>query len=123
MESMDYKKVLIVDDEKPHRDIMRASLRGQGVIIKELPSGQGFHEMVKTFRPDLILMDFQMPSKDGATLCKELKQYDQTTPIVMLSSGMNHQLQQTLKQIGVEACWSKPITPMQLKKKLSPWIV
>ncbi|MBF0289959.1 MAG: response regulator [SAR324 cluster bacterium] len=120
---MDCKKVLIVDDEKPHRDIVRASLKGKTVTISELSSGQGFHEAIEAFQPDLVLIDFQMPIKDGVTLCKELKEYDQTTSIVFLSSELNQDMVKSLKEIGVDDCWSKPITPAQLKEKLSHWIL
>ncbi len=119
---MDCKKVLIVDDEKSHRDIVRASLKGKNLTIRELTSGKGFHETIEAFQPDLVLIDFQMPIKDGITLCQELKKYDQTTPIILLSSELNREMEQSLKEIGVSDCWSKPLTPAQLKEKLSHWI-
>ncbi len=122
MQKRDCIKVLIVDDEKPHRDLVRVSLNGKTVAIRELASGKGFHEMIKEFQPDLVLIDCQMPHQDGITLCQELKEYDQEVHVVMLSSELNPQLEKFLNKIGVDDCWSKPITPKQLREKLSRWV-
>ncbi|MBF0278492.1 MAG: response regulator [SAR324 cluster bacterium] len=122
MEKRSYRKVLLVDDEKPHRDLVRISLKGKSVTIRELSSGQGFHEVIKEFDPDLLLIDFQMPDKDGLTLCQELKEYNEKVHVILLSSDKNAKIEESLNQIGISDCWSKPITPAELRERLSCWV-
>jgi DNA-binding NarL/FixJ family response regulator len=81
-------QILIVDDHP---------LVGDGVasMLKELPwarvcgicrNGRETQEHIATLRPDVILMDLNLPDTDGADLCEHIRQHDKTTRILALTS-------------------------------------
>ncbi len=76
--------VLIVDDEKDFRDIAEAKLTGAGFAVKTAVNGAEGLEMAKKMKPDLVLMDVQMPNKDGIQATIELQSDPQTADIKII---------------------------------------
>jgi len=73
--------ILIVDDEKDFRDIAEAKLTSKGFAVKTATNGKEGVDLAKTLKPDLILMDVQMPDKDGIRATIELHENPQTAGI------------------------------------------
>ena len=59
------KRILVVEDQEDLRGVLRDLLAGSGYAVLEAPDGQTAVAAVKSDRPDLILMDIQMPVLDG----------------------------------------------------------
>lgn len=81
--------------------------------IKVFNTGADGFEYLKNASPDsvdIILSDIEMPKMDGLTLCKNVKQIDgfQKVPFVFFSSLINEQMETKCKQVGGNACFSKP---------------
>ena len=67
-------RVLVVEDEDAIRDPLAAALRGAGHEVRECADGAGFEDVVDTFRPDLALLDVQLPGgRDGFALARALR--------------------------------------------------
>jgi two-component system, OmpR family, KDP operon response regulator KdpE len=76
--------ILVVDDEPQIRRVMRATLSAQGYVITEAKSGEEALESVRKQRPELILLDVNMPGMGGLEACREIRRfYD--APIIMLT--------------------------------------
>ncbi|MCA9382602.1 response regulator [Candidatus Dojkabacteria bacterium] len=84
-------KLLLVDDEEFNRELYADSFREVGIEPWEASNGQECLELVKLHKPNLILLDIQMPVMDGLQTLKAIKADPETygTPkIVMLTSMM-----------------------------------
>lgn len=82
---MSDKKVLIVDDEKDIRNIIRYNLEKQGFKCISATDGDGALEKLNK-NPDLIILDIMMPEKDGYEVCKIIRAQGNTVPIVFLTA-------------------------------------
>ncbi len=81
---MNQEKILIVDDEMQFRRAMRAALHLRGFLVDEAETGEAALEKVRSNRPDLILLDMNLPGLNGLECCREIRA-GLEVPIVMLS--------------------------------------
>src|ERR1700738_5678785 len=76
--------ILVVDDEPQIRRVLRATLSSNGYEVVEAKSGQEAIEMVVTERPELILLDVNMPGMNGLEACNKIRMsFD--GPIIMVT--------------------------------------
>ena len=119
------KKILIVDDEP---DIMksvsfRVKKAGYGVV--EATDGQEGLDMARSEKPDLILLDWRLPIKDGGEVYQELKADDdlKDIPVIILTASRETEsLDVKLKNIGAKYVLIKPYEPAELLQKISELI-
>ena len=76
--------VLLVDDEEPLRQVLRARLTARGYLIQEASTGEDVLRIVPMLRPDIIVLDIGLPGIDGIEVTRRLRTSIQT-PIIMLS--------------------------------------
>lgn len=76
--------ILVVDDEPQIRRVLRATLSAQGYSIVEAHNGSEALERFRTAKPDLVLLDMNMPVLDGLETCRELRS-GSDVPIIMLT--------------------------------------
>ena len=81
-------RVLVVEDDDPTREMMRAILTREGWNVDEAANGRDGLERVRASRPDLILLDLMMPEMDGFTFAETLRQDPnfRAVPIVVLTA-------------------------------------
>ena len=82
------KKILIVDDEKDIREILKAILEHEGYVTLEANDGKQGYEKAVSEQPDLIILDIMMPVLDGFGAAEKLKTNKDTfgIPIIMLTA-------------------------------------
>ena len=76
--------ILVVDDEPQIRRVMRTTLSAHGYSIVEARDGQEALEKLRNERPDLVLLDMNMPIMDGLEACREIRR-DSNVSIIMLT--------------------------------------
>jgi len=81
---MSDSKILVVDDEPQIRRVMRTTLASRGYMILEARSGEQALEIMQGERPDLVILDVNMPGMGGLEACREIRR-DSNVPIVMLT--------------------------------------
>ena len=81
---MNAANILVVDDEPQIRRVMRATLSAQGYVISEVKTGEEALESVRRQRPDLVLLDVNMPGMGGIEACREIRRMSDA-PIIMLT--------------------------------------
>jgi DNA-binding response OmpR family regulator len=81
------KKILVVDDEKDICDIMKRILEKEGYEVFEAYNGQEALSKVFEISPDMIIIDVQMPGKNGFEVCREIRKDPiyKELPVLMLT--------------------------------------
>ena len=79
--TMSEKKILLVEDNEVNRRLAEFLLRSQGYEVIEAASAEQAFEMLATERPDLIVMDIQLPGIDGLEATRKLKEQSATADI------------------------------------------
>ena len=81
---MSGETILVVDDEPQIRRVMRSTLSAHGYVITEAMTGEEGVESARKDRPDLVLLDINMPGMGGLEACKEIRR-STDAPIIMLT--------------------------------------
>jgi DNA-binding response OmpR family regulator len=81
------KKILVLDDDNDILEIISLVLLENGYDVKTLSCGDTVFEDIKSFQPDLILMDVMLGDMDGRSICRRIKENHLTffVPIILIS--------------------------------------
>lgn len=81
-------KVLIVDDSKTSRKLLRGILEDAGMeIVGEAANGQEAMKLFTALKPDVVTLDITMPVMDGINALKEIMAVDQNAKVVMVTAA------------------------------------
>lgn len=113
---MSPKTILVVDDEKDIRELVRYNLARDGYKVECAQTGEEALRTARSAAPDLIVLDLMLPGLDGLEVCKRLKAERQTAavPIVMLTAkGEDADVVAGL-ELGADDYVIKPFSPRVL---------
>jgi DNA-binding response OmpR family regulator len=113
----DMSKLLIADDLVPIRQMVRITLSTQGWTILEAENGTKALELVRSERPDLVLLDVDMGAgPNGFDVCRELKAAEDTKgiPVVMLTAHDSESDRAVGFAAGASQYLTKPFGPLEL---------
>lgn len=79
-------RILVVEDEKKISDFIKRGLKEDGYTVETTGNGAAGFNLALTESFDLIILDIMLPEKDGVTICKELRDNNINTPIMMLTA-------------------------------------
>ena len=108
-------RVLVVEDNPSNLDLARMVLEGNGLVVDTAASGQEGLEKARHLRPDLILMDMQLPGVDGLAVTRELKADPATAHIKVVALTANA-LKGSEEQALAAGCSGYIAKPIELKK-------
>ena len=121
MSIANHLKVLIVDDHRTSRMLIRDALEQLGIkqIVFACDGEEALKAMLQT-PCHIIISDFNMPKLDGIQLLKAIRSYNPTkkTPFIILTSKGDRELVMKAAQLGVNNFLAKPITVPVLKKTI-----
>ena len=112
------KTILYVEDNEANRMIVRDLLKRTGYSLVEAHDGEAGVAKALEVRPDLILMDIQLPKISGLEAIRRLRADAATaaTPIVAITSFALSGDEQKAKEAGATAYLAKPYSPFDLLK-------
>lgn len=112
--------ILIADDEEELRKALGEYLSLEGYRIAEAADGEEALARVREVRPDLVLLDVEMPKRDGFEVCQALKGEWATRGIpVILVTGVEG-LDPLIRgfEVGTDAYLNKPFSPVELLARI-----
>jgi two-component system, OmpR family, alkaline phosphatase synthesis response regulator PhoP len=115
------KKILIADDEPDILEILSFNLKGEGYDVITAKNGDEAIDKAKAFKPDLIILDMMMPSKNGMEVCNILRTQSAFagTLIVFLTAINDENTEIKSLENGADDYLTKPISPKVLLSKVS----
>jgi len=117
---MPKNKILIADDNQANCELMEAYLAGIDCQTEVAVDGQDALAKVKSFKPDLVLLDVMMPKLSGFEVCKKLKQDAASRKIMVLMVTALNELGDIERavQAGTDDFLSKPVNKIELLKRV-----
>ena len=110
------KRILVVEDQEDNRRIVRDLLTSAGYEMIEAVTGEDGVAMAETHRPDLILMDIQLPGLDGYEATRRIKANPalRHIPIIVITSYALSGDDVKAREAGCDAYVAKPFSPRAL---------
>ncbi|MBN0985771.1 MULTISPECIES: phosphate regulon transcriptional regulator PhoB [Amphritea] len=114
------KRVLIVDDEAPIREMIAVALEMAGYDCMEADSAQAAHPMIVDRKPDMVLLDWMMPGISGIEFARRLRKDEMTSdiPIIMLTAKTDEDNKIQGLETGIDDYITKPFSPRELVARL-----
>ncbi len=106
-------KILVVDDEKLIRNVIREYLANEKYEVLEAENGFDALRVLETNKVDLIILDIMMPRMDGFETLKEIRK-TKDTPVIMLSAMKEEEDKLSSFNLGVDDYITKPFSPKEL---------
>ncbi|HUY93555.1 MAG TPA: response regulator [Pirellulales bacterium] len=119
-ESPEKSRILIADDNPTNVELLEVYLADVDCEIAIAVDGHDTLEKVKSFRPDLILLDIMMPKLSGFEVCKQLKGDSATKGIMILMVTALNELGDIERAVnaGTDDFLSKPVNKLELLKRV-----
>ncbi|HLA94040.1 MAG TPA: response regulator transcription factor [Actinomycetota bacterium] len=110
---METATVLVVDDERKIRDLVRLYLEHQGYSVLLAESGRGALETAERARPDLLVLDLVLPDLPGEEVARSLRRRSDV-PIIMLTAKAGEEDRIAGFRAGADDYVTKPFSPREL---------
>ncbi len=110
------KQILIVEDEKPIRDMVAFGLRRAGYEVREAEDCSSARAQIADRRPDVLLVDWMLPDQSGLELVRSVKRHKDTAdlPVIMLTARADEADKVTGLEGGADDYVTKPFSPREL---------
>jgi two-component system, OmpR family, KDP operon response regulator KdpE len=115
--SVDGVRILVVDDEKQIRRMLRAALEGYGYDIAEAASGHEGLSQTSIFHPDVIILDLGLPDIDGIEVIERLREWTQV-PVIVLSVREHEDDKIKALDVGADDYVTKPFSMGELLARI-----
>ena len=118
---MQNRQILIVEDEKPIREMIAFGLRRAGFDVLEAEDCKAARAHIADKRPDLLLVDWMLPDMSGLELTRSLKRDKDTreVPVIMLTARADEQDKVSGLEGGADDYVTKPFSPRELLARIN----
>jgi two-component system KDP operon response regulator KdpE len=110
-------RILVVDDEPQIRRIMRTALTGAGYEIEDAKTGEEALDRLREFRPDLVLLDINLPGMGGLAACRSIRA-DSNVAIIMLTVHNTEAAKIEALDAGADDFVTKPFSTPELLARI-----
>ncbi len=105
--------ILVVDDERKIRDLVRSYLEREGYAVLAVDSGQRALETVERANPDLVVLDLMLPDLTGEEVARSIRSHSDV-PIIMLTAKAGEDDRVAGLRLGADDYLVKPFSPREL---------
>ena len=98
-------KIAIIEDDPTISQMYRLKFEADGFDVRMASNGKIGVELVKTFKPDIILLDIQMPEMDGAEALKHIRadSHSKDTPVIILTNLGEEEAPSEMRSLGISS--------------------
>ncbi len=113
-------KALLVEDDRDYRMIIEDFLKPAGIEVRSAPNGEAALELLKSFDPDIALVDWMMPRMDGEAFCRAVRDDPKRAhlPILMVTVKKESDEQAEALHFGADGFINKPFKPEELLSRI-----
>jgi DNA-binding response OmpR family regulator len=114
-------KIAIVEDDPTINQMYRMKFEATSFEVQLASDGEQGIALVEAFQPDLILLDIQMPKKNGYETLKEIRAHDwgKNIPVIILTNLGEEEAPKELRELGIESYIVKAdLTPSQVVERV-----
>ncbi len=111
------KRILVIDDEPAIRKFLQVSLQSHGYQIGEAATGKEGLSQAIAFRPDLVILDLQLPDLEGLTVLKNLREWSKI-PVIVLTVRDSEKDKVELLDSGADDYLTKPFSVPELLARI-----
>ncbi len=112
------EKILLADDNNAMRLLLRMVLEKRGFAVEEAENGETALEKAASIRPDLIILDLNMPRLNGRDVLKHLQQKSPVCPVIVLTSDSDEAVHEEMLTLGADDFLVKPFKPNLLLSRI-----
>lgn len=116
------RRILVVDDQREHRELLLSLLEPLGFHLSEADSGEDCLSKVAEQKPDLILLDISMTGINGIETAVRLREEQFSAPILILSANAYTEDQTAALSAGCDDFLTKPLKVPELMQKLKLYL-
>jgi len=118
---MSAKQILVIEDERPIREMIAFGLRRAGFEVREAADARSGREEVANKRPDLLLVDWMLPDTSGLEFTRALKRDRETSelPVIMLTARAEEGDKVAGLEGGADDYITKPFSPRELLARIN----
>ena len=115
------KRILVVEDEQPIREMVGFALMKAGLDFEEAADAEEALVAVASNPPDLLLLDWMLPGMSGVDLARRLRREDVTAklPIIMLTARVEENDRVHGLDVGADDYITKPFSPRELIARIN----
>lgn len=111
--------ILFADDEPDIRDLVQFVLQAAGFRVSMTDKPADVLRLVATERFDVLILDFWMPDLTGIDLCRQIRTFDQSTPILICSGAVSAADRESAILAGAQGYVRKPFSSKELIRVVS----
>ncbi|MDA0739577.1 MAG: response regulator [Nitrospirae bacterium] len=119
------KTILIADDEEDLRALLVMTLEDPAYRLLEASDGESALRLINTDPPDIVILDWMMPKKNGIDVARAMQEESRLKhiPIIMLTAKDQQSDQECGREAGVCAYFVKPFSPLKLLETVQRLLV
>ena len=111
-------KILVVDDQLGVRRLLFETFREDQHEVEMASNGEEAVLLLKTFKPDLIMMDMKMPGMNGIETLRQIRALDQRVGVIMMTAYGDAQNMEQAKDLGILHYLGKPFDLFDLRERV-----
>ena len=115
------KKLLIVDDQFGIRILLTEIFQKEGYRIFQASNGKKALEIVKKYKPDLVLLDIKIPGMDGIEILKRLMKIDPNMKVIIMTAYGELNMIQEAMDLGAITYFTKPFDIDDLREAVAKY--
>jgi signal transduction histidine kinase/CheY-like chemotaxis protein len=118
LDPFDNLRVLLAEDNTINRMVAKKILEKWNIEVHQAENGEAALRQMELHQFDLVLMDMEMPVMDGLTAVAHIRKTNSTIPIIALTAASFDDMQNFLRNNGLNDYVQKPFTPEELNQKI-----
>jgi DNA-binding response OmpR family regulator len=110
-------KIAIIEDDPAINQMYRMKFEADGFEVELADNGKRGIALIESMKPDMVLLDFQMPEMDGGEVLAEMRQHEwgKHIPVIMLTNMGEEESPKSLRSLGIHSYIVKAdLTPSQV---------